>query len=84
LWVIFALLDPDPDSEYGSGSTGPIGSFVVPSSEEKVVSFLIIVSRFYLLAGQGLGRHSQGMVDALKPKLKFDQAGIGKKFLRFW
>ncbi len=21
LWVIFALLDPDPDSEYGSGST---------------------------------------------------------------
>jgi hypothetical protein len=24
LWVIFALLDPDPDSEYGSGSTGPI------------------------------------------------------------
>jgi hypothetical protein len=25
LWVIFALLDPDPDldSEYGSGSTGP-------------------------------------------------------------
>jgi hypothetical protein len=20
LWVIFALLDPDPDSEYGSGS----------------------------------------------------------------
>jgi hypothetical protein len=26
LWVIFALLDPDPDSEYGSGSTGPIES----------------------------------------------------------
>jgi hypothetical protein len=24
LWVIFALLDPNPDSEYGSGSTGPI------------------------------------------------------------
>jgi|688.fasta_scaffold1128622_1 hypothetical protein len=24
LWVIFALLDPDPDSEYGSGSTDPI------------------------------------------------------------
>jgi hypothetical protein len=21
LWVIFALLDPDPDSEYGSGYT---------------------------------------------------------------
>ncbi len=21
LWVIFALMDPDPDSEYGSGST---------------------------------------------------------------
>jgi hypothetical protein len=25
-WVIFALLDPDPDSEYGSGSTDPIES----------------------------------------------------------
>ncbi len=24
LWVIFALLDPDPDSEYGSGSRDPI------------------------------------------------------------
>jgi hypothetical protein len=24
LWVIFALLDPDLDSEYGSGSTDPI------------------------------------------------------------
>jgi hypothetical protein len=24
LWVIFALLDSDPDSESGSGSTGPI------------------------------------------------------------
>jgi hypothetical protein len=24
LWVIFALLDPDPDSEYRSGSIGPI------------------------------------------------------------
>jgi hypothetical protein len=24
LWVILALLDPDPDSEYGSGSTDPI------------------------------------------------------------
>jgi hypothetical protein len=26
LWVIFALLDSDPDSESGSGSTGPIES----------------------------------------------------------
>jgi hypothetical protein len=26
LWVIFALLDPDPDSEYGSGSTDLIKS----------------------------------------------------------
>jgi hypothetical protein len=24
LWVIFALLDPDPYSNYGSGSNGPI------------------------------------------------------------
>jgi len=27
--------------------------------------------------GEGLGRSGQGMVDALKPKLKFDQAGMG-------
>jgi hypothetical protein len=26
LWVIFALLNPDPDSESGSGSTDPIES----------------------------------------------------------
>ncbi len=26
LWVIFSLLDPDPDSEYGSVSTDPIES----------------------------------------------------------
>jgi hypothetical protein len=26
MWVIFALLDPDPDSEYGSRSTDPIES----------------------------------------------------------
>jgi hypothetical protein len=26
LWVIFALVDPDPDSEYGSGFTDPIES----------------------------------------------------------
>jgi hypothetical protein len=26
LWVIFALLDPNPDSEYGSGSTDRIES----------------------------------------------------------
>jgi hypothetical protein len=35
LWVIFSLLDPDPDSEYGSGSTGPIeyGSNPDPDSD---------------------------------------------------
>jgi len=27
--------------------------------------------------GQGLGRSKQGIVDALKPKMKFDQAGMG-------
>ncbi len=26
MWVIFALLDPDSDSEYGTGSTDPIES----------------------------------------------------------
>ncbi len=32
MWVIFALLDPDPDSESGSGSTDPIesGSATLP------------------------------------------------------
>jgi len=28
-------------------------------------------------SGEGLGRHGQGIVDAIKPKLKFDQAGMG-------
>jgi len=28
-------------------------------------------------SGEGLGRHGQGIVDALKPKLKFDQTGVG-------
>eukprot|EP00088_Acartia_fossae_P011909 TRINITY_DN1606_c0_g1_i1.p1 TRINITY_DN1606_c0_g1~~TRINITY_DN1606_c0_g1_i1.p1 ORF type:complete len:402 (+),score=93.42 TRINITY_DN1606_c0_g1_i1:56-1261(+) len=27
--------------------------------------------------GEGLGRRGQGITDALKPKLKFDQAGVG-------
>jgi len=27
--------------------------------------------------GEGLGRHGQGITDAIKPKLKFDQAGVG-------
>jgi hypothetical protein len=35
LWVIFALLalDPDPDSEYGSGSTDPIESGSNPDTD---------------------------------------------------
>jgi len=28
-------------------------------------------------AGDGLGKHKQGITDAIKPKLKFDQTGIG-------
>ncbi len=42
LWVVFALMDPDPDSEYGSGSTDPIesiqfgsGSATMPESIQK-------------------------------------------------
>jgi hypothetical protein len=39
LWVIFALLDPDPDpySNYGSGSKGPIeyGSNTDPDPDPK-------------------------------------------------
>ena len=27
--------------------------------------------------GKGLGKQEQGIVDALKPKLKFDQTGVG-------
>jgi len=27
--------------------------------------------------GKGLGKHHQGIVDAIKPKLKFDQTGVG-------
>jgi len=27
--------------------------------------------------GEGLGRHGQGITDAIKPKLKFDQSGVG-------
>ena len=29
------------------------------------------------VTGQGLGRKGQGITDALKPKLKFDQSGVG-------
>merc|ERR1712059_172632 len=28
-------------------------------------------------SGEGLGRHGQGITDAIKPKLKFDQCGMG-------
>ncbi len=35
LWVIFALLDPDPDSEYGSGSTDLIESGSSPDPDPK-------------------------------------------------
>ena len=27
--------------------------------------------------GKGLGKNHQGIVDAIKPKLKFDQTGVG-------
>ncbi len=46
MWVIFALLDPDPgpDSEYGSGSgpTGPIeyGSNTDPAGSETLVQII--------------------------------------------
>ncbi len=41
LWVIFALLDPDPDSGFGSGSTGPIES---GSGSETLLSTLMTLS----------------------------------------
>jgi hypothetical protein len=41
LWVIFALLDPDPDSEYGFGS----------ETLEKNAKILLKMLRFLLLQG---------------------------------
>jgi hypothetical protein len=38
LWVIFALLDPDPDSEYGSGSTDLIDSDPNPQPWQKLTT----------------------------------------------
>jgi hypothetical protein len=35
LWVIFALLDPDPDSEYGSRSTDMIESGSIKDMDPK-------------------------------------------------
>jgi hypothetical protein len=35
MWVIFALLDPDPDSECGSGSTDLIESRSNPDTDPK-------------------------------------------------
>jgi hypothetical protein len=50
LWVIFALLDsdPDPDSEYGSGSTGPIEYGSGSRSGSETLLFLAIYFLFCL------------------------------------
>ena len=34
---------------------------------------------FFIYIGKGLGKHENGITEALKPKLKFDTAGIGHK-----
>ena len=34
---------------------------------------------FFIYTGKGLGKHENGITEALKPKLKFDTAGIGHK-----
>jgi hypothetical protein len=56
LWVIFALLDPDPDSEYGSGSgytnliesgSNPDPSIVNKNSED---SYCIVTTFFDFLS----------------------------------
>ncbi len=51
LWVIFALLDPDPDSQ--SGSTDPIesGSNPAPDPQPYSVLMLLPVFRCTRLAG---------------------------------
>jgi hypothetical protein len=40
LWVIFALLDPDPDSEYGFGSTDLIESGSITDPNPKPLSLM--------------------------------------------
>jgi hypothetical protein len=49
LWVIFALLDPDPDSEYGSGSTDPIeyGSNTDPDPGSGSTTLLVPGGNFF-------------------------------------
>jgi hypothetical protein len=58
-WVIFALLDPNPDSEYGSGSTDVIesgsGTLLVSVSNLMSFAFFVLIrcgctSKFYPLA----------------------------------
>ncbi len=46
LWVIFALLDPVPDSESGSGSTDPIESGFNPDLQP-----------WFLDPGSGMGKN---------------------------
>ncbi len=57
LWVIFALLDPDPDSEYGSGSTGLIesgsGSKTLGIPIKKNINTTIYSRKLSCVADQG-------------------------------
>jgi hypothetical protein len=51
-WVISALLDPDPDSEYGSGSTDLIESgskdiFVICSGPNLSIRFIGKAKAFF-------------------------------------
>ncbi len=63
LWVIFALPDPDPDSEYGSGSTDLIESgsnakpwkMVMKCIRKKKLLVIVHTVGFYL-AGERAGQ----------------------------
>jgi hypothetical protein len=55
LWVIFALLDPDPDSEYGSGSTDLIeyGSNTDPDPGSGSTTLYRVVPEVIVMLGDG-------------------------------
>jgi hypothetical protein len=59
LWVIFAHLDPDPDSEYGSGSTDLIESgFITDQVPKPCLISMWIKIQLFTHCGSGSGAKS--------------------------